>query len=108
MDPSERRTEETDIEVLDLRRAILSLPLAFRLPLVLHYHLGLTTAEIGRALGIPAGTVRFRLSRARRRLRADLEDPSPGRTGPRGLSLVSGSQDVPPPAGASATSRGVR
>ncbi|MDB5040234.1 MAG: polymerase, sigma-24 subunit, subfamily [Candidatus Eremiobacteraeota bacterium] len=54
---------------LDLEAAISRLPESLRLPLELHYFVGLTSGEVGTALGIPAATVRFRLMVARRRLR---------------------------------------
>ena len=41
--------------------------------LVLHHLHGYDVKEIGRWLGIPAGTVKWRLSRARRALAAELE-----------------------------------
>jgi RNA polymerase sigma-70 factor (ECF subfamily) len=64
-DPSDR---------LDLASAIGALPEALRLPLELHYFVGLTSREVGTALGLPAATVRFRLMIARRRLRPLLCD----------------------------------
>ena len=64
-DPSDR---------LDLASAIGGLPEALRLPLELHYFVGLNSREVGTALGIPAATVRFRLMMARRRLRPLLCD----------------------------------
>lgn len=59
---------------LDLEAAIATLPDESRLALELHYFAGLTTSEVGVALGIPAATVRFRLMMARRRLRPLLHD----------------------------------
>ena len=44
-----------------------------RIVLVLHYYLGLTLDEAAEALGIPPGTVRSRLSRATRAMRAALD-----------------------------------
>ena len=44
-----------------------------RTVLVLHYYLGLTLDEAAEALGIPPGTVRSRLSRATRAMRAALD-----------------------------------
>ena len=49
-----------------------------RIVLVLHYYLGLTLDESADALGVPPGTVRSRLHRATRTLRAALE--ADGRT----------------------------
>ncbi|MCL6594872.1 MAG: sigma-70 family RNA polymerase sigma factor [Firmicutes bacterium] len=65
---------------VDLRRAMAELDPSLRLPLVLHYHAGLTSAEIGRVLGLRPATVRFRLMRARECLRQALaaEPSAPG------------------------------
>jgi RNA polymerase sigma-70 factor (ECF subfamily) len=49
--------------------AIAELPAAERDALLLHVWEGLTYDEVGAALGIPTGTVRSRLNRARQRLR---------------------------------------
>ena len=59
---------------LDLEAAIGRLPESLRLPLELHYFIGLNSREVGTALGVPAATVRFRLMMARRRLRPLLSD----------------------------------
>ncbi len=59
---------------LDLESAIARLPESLRLPLELHYFVGLSSGEVGTALGLPAATVRFRLMMARRRLRPLLSD----------------------------------
>jgi RNA polymerase sigma-70 factor (ECF subfamily) len=50
-----------------------------RIVLVLHYYLGLTLEEVAAVLGVPSGTVRSRLHRARHAMRAALEadDRSP-------------------------------
>ena len=52
-----------------------NLPDALRLPVVLYYLDGLTVAETAQALGVPAGTVKFRLHQARKRLRVELDAP---------------------------------
>jgi RNA polymerase sigma-70 factor (ECF subfamily) len=65
--------EDTSVR-LDLESAIGRLPESLRLPLELHYFVGLNSREVGTALGIPAATVRFRLMMARRRLRPLLTD----------------------------------
>jgi len=64
---------------LDLESAIARLPESLRLPLELHYFVGLSSAEVGTALGLPAATVRFRLMIARRRLRPLLSDSTASR-----------------------------
>lgn len=67
-------THEDVTARLDLEAAIGTLPEQLRLPLELHYFVGLTTGEVAVALGVPAATVRFRLMIARRRLRPLLRD----------------------------------
>jgi len=60
-------------ESLELRGAFLRLGLDERALLVLHHLHGYEVSEIGRWLGVPSGTVKWRLSRARKALRAELE-----------------------------------
>jgi RNA polymerase sigma-70 factor (ECF subfamily) len=57
----------------NLRRAIASLPLHYRAPLVLHEIDGWRYQEIGEALGCREGTVKSRIHRGRRLLREQLE-----------------------------------
>jgi len=45
------------------------------LPVVLYYLDGLTVAETAQALGVPVGTVKFRLHQARKKLRVELDAP---------------------------------
>ena len=65
------------LERARLQRVLADLVLAldepFRSTVVLRYFEGKSAAEIARALGIPAGTVRWRLSEAVERLRAGLD-----------------------------------
>jgi RNA polymerase sigma-70 factor (ECF subfamily) len=56
-----------------VRQALESLPDRYRLVLELYYVSGLRYREIAEALGIPIGTVKTFLSRAKRQLRAELE-----------------------------------
>ena len=63
---------ETAIHPIDLERAISELPDGFRDVFVLHDVEGHTHEEIGRMLGIAAGTSKSQLSRARAALRAQL------------------------------------
>jgi RNA polymerase sigma-70 factor (ECF subfamily) len=60
---------EGDGQLDDLRAAILKLPDEYREPLVLQVLGGLTTAEIGRELGLTQAAVLTRLFRARNKLR---------------------------------------
>jgi RNA polymerase sigma-70 factor (ECF subfamily) len=76
-DPTER---------LDLETAISRLPESLRLALELHYFVGLTSQEVGAALGVPAATVRFRLMMARRRLRPLLRDSTASSATPEVVS----------------------
>lgn len=62
-------------EDTDFRLLLESLPDALRLPVVLYYLDGMTVAEVAQAMGIPAGTVKFRLHQARKRLRVELDAP---------------------------------
>lgn len=55
-----------------LERAVAELPASLREPLVLSTVEELTSSEVGEVLGLPEGTVRTRLLRARRRLRETL------------------------------------
>jgi RNA polymerase sigma-70 factor (ECF subfamily) len=55
-----------------LLRALVSLPSDLQLVLVLHYWEAMPSAEIADAVGIPASTVRGRLSRARELLRGEI------------------------------------
>lgn len=66
----------------ELERAILGLPEAFRLPLVLKEILGFPLQEIAAVLGLQVATVKTRLHRARLRLRSAVARPLPRRTLP--------------------------
>jgi RNA polymerase sigma-70 factor (ECF subfamily) len=62
--------------------AIANLPDGLRMVLTLHLVGDMTSEEIGRCLDIPAGTARYRLAMARRRVAAELnlcEEPHPGK-----------------------------
>jgi RNA polymerase sigma-70 factor (ECF subfamily) len=52
-----------------LHRAVLTLPLRYREPVVLFYFYEMDVAAAARALGLPEGTLKARLSRARALLR---------------------------------------
>ena len=63
-------THETDVDTrMDVLRSLAQLPADLRVAIVLHYYAELSSSEIGGVLGIPSPTVRFRLARARRRLK---------------------------------------
>ncbi len=63
--------------------AIASLPVTFRLPLVLKEIIGFSGAEVAQILGIKEATVKTRVHRARLRLRQALEAALPRKEGPR-------------------------
>lgn len=58
----------------DLQRALTGLDESLRLPLVLHYVSGFSVSEISQMLRIPSGTVKWRLSRARKALAKELNE----------------------------------
>jgi RNA polymerase sigma-70 factor, ECF subfamily len=75
-EPDERAPPALPLEdAVDLRRAVADLDPIYRVPLVLRYYDDLSSREIGAILGLPAGTVRFRLSVARERLKAAIQAP---------------------------------
>lgn len=57
-----------------VKQAIAVLPLEFREVVVLHHLQGLDIREIADVIGVPEGTVKSRLGRARQRLRLALHD----------------------------------
>jgi RNA polymerase sigma-70 factor (ECF subfamily) len=57
----------------DVQRALQTLPFAHRTVLLLREVEGLSCEEVSGALGVPVGTVKSRLSRARETLRRELE-----------------------------------
>ena len=57
-----------------LRDALMALDAALRLPLLLSYMEGYRVREIAKILRIPEGTVKSRIARAKRKLRALLEE----------------------------------
>jgi RNA polymerase sigma-70 factor (ECF subfamily) len=66
---------DVDVELdISVRLAVGALPRRLREAIVLRFYGGFTESEIGTALGIPAGTVKSRLARARARLAAKLRD----------------------------------
>ncbi len=72
-----------------VKKALGSLPPGFRTPVLLFDLEGFSYQEIAQTMGIPVGTVRSRLNRARRRLAVLLADHRPGRTRGAGLRTAS-------------------
>lgn len=58
----------------ELRDALLRLEEKLRLPVILHYMEGYRVREIAGILGLPEGTVKTRLARAKRELKKYLEE----------------------------------
>jgi RNA polymerase sigma-70 factor (ECF subfamily) len=71
------QTSEVSGDSVDVGRALAALPIEQRQVVVLHHLLGLPVAEIASTLGVPAGTVKSRLSRARDALAPLLREESP-------------------------------
>ncbi|MGI8830863.1 MAG: RNA polymerase sigma factor [Candidatus Limnocylindria bacterium] len=69
VDDSQRTIAQRD----ELERAFRRLSTEQRAVIVLHHYIGLSGDEIGRVLGLPAGTVRSRLHYARQQMRAAIE-----------------------------------
>ena len=72
----QRATQSDRLEIIDLDRALQRLPAEQREVLLLVAVEELSYREVATATGVPIGTVMSRLSRARERLRADLEGRS--------------------------------
>jgi RNA polymerase sigma-70 factor, ECF subfamily len=66
---TELAINDADPEIVDLRRAILSLPEEYREPLIMQVLGGFSTAEIATELGLSVPAVLTRLFRARNKLR---------------------------------------
>ena len=63
------------LEAMGMERVMWLTSGALRLPVVLYYLDGLTVAETAQTLGVPVGTVKFRLHQARKKLRVELDAP---------------------------------
>ncbi len=74
--PEPTAPPDADIELHD---AIARLDAKLRLPLVLHYMEGYPVSDVAAMLRLPSGTVKTRLSKARRMLRKHLTDEEEGR-----------------------------
>lgn len=57
----------------DVLVAVMRLPEAYRVPIVLHYYGGFSTDEIAGFMRLPSATVRTRMARARAKLKKMLE-----------------------------------
>ncbi len=68
----DRYISEEEMEYV--RQAVHKLKENLRIPVILYYTNELTVPEIAKIMGIPEGTVKSRLSTARKRLKKELED----------------------------------
>jgi RNA polymerase sigma-70 factor, ECF subfamily len=75
--PAPRALPGISDDTLALAEALRKLPIHHRQALVLHYLLDMPTKEIGRVLGVPAGTVKSWLARGRRALGVQLDEEVP-------------------------------
>lgn len=75
---TENVREGTYVPAVDaeLRMVLESLPEKLRLPLWLYYLEGFSVTDLARTLGVPEGTVKFRLHQARKALKVELTDES--------------------------------
>ena len=71
--PTRQEQLETEEQRHAVQRAVAQLADDYRVPVVLHYQQNLRYEEIAEILGIPLGTVKVRLFRAKRLLRHSLE-----------------------------------
>ena len=60
----------------ELRMTLETLPEKLRLPLWLFYLEGFSIAELAQTLGVPEGTVKYRLHQARKALKVELTEES--------------------------------
>ena len=80
----EHATDETvlsGMESAELRRVVDGLEDRFRIPLYLYYTLEMDIAGIAKAAGIPEGTVKSRLHKARNLVKQEMEEFSDGTYG---------------------------
>jgi RNA polymerase sigma-70 factor (ECF subfamily) len=64
--------EDEVIDRIDVTTALQALPEEFRIVLVLRDQLGNSYDDIGELLGVPAGTVKSRIARARQKIKEEL------------------------------------
>lgn len=69
-----QQTVMPPMETFELRDALEKLDTSLRLVLVMHELEGYTLSEISQALRVPLGTIKWRLSRAKRALRAQWDE----------------------------------
>ncbi|MBQ2174106.1 MAG: RNA polymerase sigma factor, partial [Alphaproteobacteria bacterium] len=65
----ENRTDDTFIHNIEIKEAIISLSPKLRVVILMKYSEGFSITEISKALKIPEGTVKSRLSQAKNKLK---------------------------------------
>ena len=70
----ELTAEPPDVQGMELRRALFSLPEKYRVPLVLNLLEGYTLRETAELLSLPLGTVTTRVARAKMKLRQEVSE----------------------------------
>ncbi len=73
----ESAAAEMPEDLSHVREAVDALPEKLRLAVICHYFYDMDLAITAKALGVPVGTVKSRLSRARERLKEVLNDENP-------------------------------
>jgi RNA polymerase sigma-70 factor (ECF subfamily) len=68
------QTPDTSVDAVALAAALRRLPLRHRQAVVLHYLVGMSVEETALTLGVPGGTVKSWLARARRALASQLDE----------------------------------
>jgi RNA polymerase sigma-70 factor (ECF subfamily) len=71
-------TQTAPVELREVRRAVGRLPIGQQQALLLHGVRGLRYHEVAETLGLPIGTIQSRISRARKNLRAIIDQPGSG------------------------------
>ena len=87
------RVEQREV-VASVLAALERMPARYRVPLTLYHIDGLTHAKVARALGVPEGTVRSLVARARQKLARLLANAPEARDMTDNSSLLRGSGDV--------------
>jgi RNA polymerase sigma-70 factor (ECF subfamily) len=96
LDPSPSAVMARDQDQHKLLLALRRIPLDSQVALELHYWEAMTAAEIGEVLGIPLGTAKTRLRRAKQLLEAELQALAvgPERLDPTGTRLDTWAREV--------------
>jgi RNA polymerase sigma-70 factor (ECF subfamily) len=88
--PDEYGGESHDADALDMRQAVMALPIDLRRVVALRFYAGMDSSQIGTILELPAATVRTRLRRALELLRRDLSACETDPSMPRGEGIPNG------------------